>query len=877
MEWRGNYSLKFKNVLRYSCEELQRLGNQALDPNHMFLGLLREGSGEAVQHLEALGVNLPLMRTRVEAYLQLQEVNGGLSESEISSIPLYKSTELLLKRAVAEAYRLGYEELNTEHLLLAMLQDGDIFATQVLRELEVDYRSMLNRMQQKHRNGGGSPSVSALDDAPGAPNSDADLPSHRDRPGEHPPFHLMGISRRDEGGGQKDSATPTLDAYSTDLTRMAREGQLDPVVGRQAEIERISQILSRRKKNNPILIGEPGVGKTAIVEGLAQLIAQHHVPRSLMGKRIVALDMATVVAGTKYRGQFEERMVAMLAELAKHPEIILFIDELHTIVGTGSAAGSLDTANIIKPALARGDMRCIGATTLNEYREHIEKDGALERRFQRVLVEPTSPADTLEILRRIAPRYQEHHNVHYQHGALEACVSLTSRYINERCLPDKAIDALDEAGARVHTTQSNEPESIVTLRQELEHIKELKIMAVKAQQFEHAAELRDRVRQMSAQLEEERQRWEHGAPTPVTADDVAAVVAQMTGVPVQRVAQSEVHRLLCMGDELKGAIVGQDQAIAQVVKAIQRNRSGVKHPNKPIGTFIFLGPTGVGKTQLAKVLTSYLFDSPDNLIRIDMSEYMEKFSVSRLMGAPPGYVGYEEGGQLTERVRRRPYSVVLLDEVEKAHPDVFHLLLQVMDEGRLTDSLGRVVDFKNTIIIMTSNIGSRRLMEFGTGVGFATKARADTLSNLSNGIIDKELRRVFSPEFLNRIDDIIMFNTLSRAHMDAIIDIELRGLYERLDREGIELRISPAARAFIAEQGYDRQFGARPLKRAIQKHLEDPLAELLLQCPATAAIRISVGYSKSKNTLAFKLLKPSTVDGAASTPDDESCIAADTI
>ena len=858
MEWRGNYSLKFKSVLRYSCEEMQRLGNQALDPNHMFLGLLREGSGEAVQHLEALGVNLPLLRTSVETYLQLQEANGGLSGAEISSIPLYKSTELLLKRAVAEAYRLGCEELTTEHLLLAMLQDDNIFVTQALKELDVDYRSMINRMQQQRPDAPIStmPSAMAEGDGPsGGDASEEQAPhNHGPRPNnERTPFHLIGVSRRDDGA-QKDSSTPTLDMYSTDLSRMAREGQLDPMVGRQAELERIAQILSRRKKNNPILIGEPGVGKTAIVEGLAQLIEQRRVPRSLMGKRIVALDMATVVAGTKYRGQFEERMITMLAELAKHPEIILFIDEIHTIVGSGGTAGSLDTANIIKPALSRGEMRCIGATTLNEYREHIEKDGALERRFQRVLVEPTTPAETLEILHRIGPRYQEHHNVHYTEAALEACVSLTNRYISERCLPDKAIDALDEAGARVHTSQSNLPQSIVDLERQIEENRREKLAAVKQQQFELAARLRDRGRTLSAQLDLERERWEHGEGAPVTEDDVAAVVALMTGVPVQRIAQSESLRLLRMEQELQGTIVGQNQAIAQVVKAIQRNRAGIKNPHKPIGTFIFLGPTGVGKTQLAKELTRYLFDSPDNLIRIDMSEYMEKFSVSRLMGAPPGYVGYEEGGQLTERVRRKPYSVVLLDEVEKAHPDVFHLLLQVMDEGRLTDSLGRVVDFKNTIIIMTSNIGSRRLMEFGLGVGFATKARTDALDGLNNSVINKELKRVFSPEFLNRIDDIIMFNTLSRADMDQIIDIELKGLHERMQEAGIQLKISPAAKSFIADKGYDPQFGARPLKRAIQRYLEDPLAERLIQrgeWPTGGFI--SVGHSGDRDELSFRL------------------------
>ena len=674
-------------------------------------------------------------------------------------------------------------------------------------------------------------------------------------PSDEPQQPTANTSKR-EGNSQSNSSTPTLDAYSTDLTLAARKGQLDPMVGRQAELDRVVQILSRRKKNNPILIGEPGVGKTAIVEGLAQRIAQSKVARTLIGKRILALDMAAVVAGTKYRGQFEERIKAVLTELSQNPDIILFIDEIHTIVGSGNSSGALDTANILKPALARGELRCIGSTTLDEYRQHIEKDGALERRFQRVLVEPTTPDETLEILHTIAPRYQDHHHVRYTEAALRACVSLTDRYQSGRCLPDKAIDALDEAGARMRTANAQTPESIAVLEQQIAENRRAIIAAVKQQQFEHAAGLRDRGRQLEAELEAEQQLCESSERyATVDEPDVAAVVAMMTGVPVQRIAQSESQRLLSMGQALQGAIVGQDDAIAQVVRAIQRNRAGLKSPNKPIGTFIFLGPTGVGKTQLAKAITRYLFESADNLIRIDMSEYMEKFAVSRLVGAPPGYVGYEEGGQLTERVRRKPYSVVLLDEVEKAHPDVFHLLLQVMDEGRLTDSLGRVVDFKNTIIIMTSNIGSRTLMEFGQGIGFATKAKTDALDSYANGVIQKALKQTFSPEFLNRIDDIIMFNSLSRDDIHQIIDIELKDLYNRMETAGYQLKISAAAKSFIADKGYDPQFGARPLKRAIQKHLEDPIAEqLLMHGGMLQGGHISVGYSKGKDMLTFKIV-----------------------
>jgi ATP-dependent Clp protease ATP-binding subunit ClpC len=648
-------------------------------------------------------------------------------------------------------------------------------------------------------------------------------------------------------GSKPNSDTPVLDNFGVDLTKAAEENRLDPIVGREREIERLAQILSRRKKNNPILIGEPGVGKSAIAEGLALRIIQRKVSRVLFGKRVVTLDLASIVAGTKYRGQFEERMKAILNELQKNPNVILFIDEIHTIVGAGGATGSLDAANMLKPALARGEIQCIGATTLDEYRQHIEKDGALERRFQKVMVEPTSMDETFEILNNIKERYEDHHNVFYTPDAIDACVKLTARYITDRHLPDKAIDALDEAGSRVHISNIVVPERILQLEKEIEETKREKIKSVKNQNFERAASFRDKEKELLERLETEKQKWENDlSKNRVTVDSekVAEVVAMMTGVPVQRIAQAEGSRLLKMGEELKGSVIGQDDAISKIVKAIQRNRAGLKDPNKPIGTFIFLGPTGVGKTQLAKVLAKYLFDSFDNLIRIDMSEYMEKFSISRLIGAPPGYVGYEEGGQLTEKVRRKPYSVVLLDEIEKAHPDVFHLLLQLLDEGQLTDSLGRRVDFKNTIVIMTSNIGTRQLKDFGTGVGFNTSAKAAQSNDYAKGVIQNALKKTFAPEFLNRIDDVIMFNSLDKAGISQIIDIELRGLWDRIHQLGYKVVLSDEARDFIIEKGYDIQFGARPLKRAIQKYLEDPMAEVIIKADIKEGDQIIIGFDK---------------------------------
>lgn len=828
-----------KNVISFSREEASRLGNNAIDPNHLFLGILRCGEGEAIKILQLFELDLDWIKRKLDSHLKNQHNSGNISLTDIS---VYKSTERALKLVMLEARSFKSETVNTAHLLLAILKDESLFITQILASKEINYKSVRDQLvilNTQNMDGGGRDDDDDDDD-------------------DTKPFENRGAQNQSSNAMKSTSDTPVLDNFGIDLTKAAIEGKLDPIVGRETEIERIAQILSRRKKNNPILIGEPGVGKSAIAEGIALRIVKRKVSRVLFNKRVVTLDMASIVAGTKYRGQFEERMKAILNELSKTRDIILFIDEIHTIVGAGGAGGSLDAANMLKPALARGELQCIGATTLDEYREHIEKDGALERRFQKVMVDPTSKDETIDILNNIKNRYEDHHNVIYTPEAIEACVKLTMRYISDRNLPDKAIDAMDEAGSRVHIFNIKVPENILLLEQQIEQAKNEKIAAVKSQQFEHAANMRDRERKLTDQLESEQTRWEKEMSKHreiVDEERVAEVVAMMTGVPVQRIAQAEGTRLLNMGEELKGSVIGQNEAIEKVVKAIQRNRAGLKDPNKPIGTFIFLGPTGVGKTQLAKVLAKYLFDTYDNLIRIDMSEYMEKFSVSRLVGAPPGYIGYEEGGQLTERVRRKPYSVVLLDEVEKAHPDVFHILLQVLDEGQLTDSLGRRVDFKNTIIIMTSNIGSRQLNEFGQSVGFATKAKMDSADDYSKSVIQKALKNAFAPEFLNRIDDIVMFNSLTRSDIHKIIDIELHGLYERITNLGYKIRISAAAKDFITEKGYDVQYGARPLKRAIQKYLEDPMAEAIIKCDIKLGDTIAVGYSKTKDEISIKVAK----------------------
>jgi ATP-dependent Clp protease ATP-binding subunit ClpC len=846
----SQFSQRVKDILGYSKEEAIRLGNSHISPEHLFLGILRDGEGAAIEILMSKGVDLMVLKSSLEKSIK---VESPVPVADHDVIPLLRSTERILKLVYLEAKSLKSPTIESEHLLLAILKDENALVTRFLSEMDVDYLAVKRSVETE------------------SPRSQADFP--RDEDDESQSFGNPGKSQQGNSSSKPSSDTPVLDNFGIDLTKAAEEGRLDPVVGREREIERLAQILSRRKKNNPVLIGEPGVGKSAIAEGLALRISKKNVSRVLFNKRVVALDLASIVAGTKYRGQFEERMKAILNELSKNENIILFIDEIHTIVGAGGATGSLDAANMLKPALARGEIQCIGATTLDEYRQHIEKDGALERRFQKVLVEPTSIEETITILHNIKERYEEHHNVNYTDDAIDACVKLTNRYISDRHLPDKAIDALDESGSRVHISNIVVPEKILSLEKQLEETKKEKMSAVKNQNFEKAASFRDREKDLLDSIELEKKKWEKELAVnreTVDAEKVAEVVAMMTGVPVQRIAQTEGTRLLQMGEELKGSVIGQDEAIAKVVKSIQRNRAGLKDPNKPIGTFIFLGPTGVGKTQLAKVLAKFLFDTTDNLVRIDMSEYMEKFSVSRLVGAPPGYVGYEEGGQLTEKVRRKPYSVVLLDEIEKAHPDVFHILLQVLDEGQLTDSLGRRIDFRNTIVILTSNIGTRQISEFGHGVGFDTQAKKSTRDEMSKSILQKALQKTFAPEFLNRIDDVIMFNSLGKEEINKIIDLELKGLYDRVKSLGYQLKIQPAARDFIAERGFDANYGARPLKRAIQKYLEDPMAELLIKAGQADGETIHVGFDSAKSEIKIKIRKKKEAEaGADSEPEDE--------
>lgn len=833
----AKFSQRIKDVLTYSKEEAIRLGNAYIGTEHLFLGILREGEGLAIDVLLSLGVDLLSLKKALEGSIR-SEIPLSLKDSE--NIPLLKASEKALKRIYLEAKSFGSPTIDTEHLLLAIIKDANSLVSVKLKEMDIEYDLLKDEIKEL------------------IPEASADFPGEEEDD-----------EAKSFGGGQgkatpatpkSSSETPVLDNFGIDLTKAAEADKLDPIIGREKEIERLVQILSRRKKNNPILIGEPGVGKSAIAEGLASRIIDRKVSRILFGKRVVTLDLASIVAGTKYRGQFEERMKAILNELAKSDNIILFIDEIHTIVGAGGATGSLDAANMLKPALARGEIQCIGATTLNEYRQHIEKDGALDRRFQKVMVEPTTIDETIEILKNIKERYEDHHNVYYTDKSLNSCVMLTNRYISDRFLPDKAIDAMDEAGSRIHISNIIVPERILELEGRLEVTKKEKISAVKNQNFEKAASYRDREKEVIDLLDIEKTKWVKELSKnrqKVDEETVAEVVAMMTGVPVQRIAQAEGARLLKMNEELSGSVIGQEDAISKIVKSIQRNRAGLKDPNKPIGTFIFLGPTGVGKTQLAKILAQYLFESMDNLIRIDMSEYMEKFSVSRLVGAPPGYVGYEEGGQLTEKVRRKPYAVVLLDEIEKAHPDVYHILLQVLDEGQLTDSLGRRVDFRNTIIIMTSNIGSRQLKEFGSGMGFDTKVNEGNRNEINKGIIQKALKRAFAPEFLNRLDDVVMFNSLTREDIYKIIDIELKGLFERINNLGYHIKFSGAAKDFVAEKGYDVQFGARPLKRAIQKFIEDPMAEVIISADIREEDTISVGLDKKKEELTFKILKAS--------------------
>lgn len=830
----AQFSPRIKDIIGYSREEAIRLGNDYIGQEHLFLGILRDGEGVATDILENLGVDLPEIKQLIEKKIRSdREINPK------ADLIMLKSAEKALKLVYLEARSFKSITANSGHLLLSILKDSENMVTQLLIEMGINYYIVKSKLQDYK-----------------GPEAKSDFPeSDDDETGDA--FGKAPGSQGSKKGPAAKSDTPVLDNFGIDITRLAEENSLDPIVGREKEIERLAQILSRRKKNNPILIGEPGVGKSAIAEGLALRIVGKKVSRLLFDKRVVSLDIASIVAGTKYRGQFEERMKAILNELTKVNNVILFIDEIHTIVGAGGATGSLDAANMLKPALARGDIQCIGATTLDEYRQHIEKDGALERRFQKIMVDPTSVEETIEILNNIKNRYEDHHNVIYTPEALEACVKLTARYISDRYLPDKAIDALDEAGSRVHISNINVPESIVKLEEKIENIKEEKINAVKSQNFELAANFRDKEKNLLQLLEKEKEAWEKELIShreTVDENKVAEVVAMMSGVPVQKIATTEGKKLMNMANDLKGKVIGQDEAIQKIVKAIQRNRAGLKDPNRPIGSFIFLGPTGVGKTQLAKVLATYLFDSIDALIRIDMSEYMEKFSVSRIVGAPPGYVGYEEGGQLTEKVRRKPYSVVLLDEIEKAHPDVFHLLLQVLDEGRLTDSLGRSIDFRNTIIIMTSNIGTRQLKDFGQGVGFAMNKTPEQDNEHAKYVIQKALKKAFAPEFLNRIDDVVMFNALDKKHIFKIIDLEIADLYKRVEALNYKLKISTAAKEFIAEKGYDPQFGARPLKRAIQKYLEDEMAEIIIKASITEGDTISVGFDKKHEKLVMKLL-----------------------
>jgi ATP-dependent Clp protease ATP-binding subunit ClpC len=823
----AKFSNRVKEVISLSREEALRLNHDYIGTEHLLLGIIREGEGVAMILLKKLGILVEEVKDHIELVTQ----NTATSNvKDLASIPLTRQSEKVLKITYLEAKIFKSELIGTEHLLLSILRDKDNLATQILNKFQVNYDVIKELLEYQSHNPMAGPDTD--DDG-----DDSKLFGGSSNAGQ-------GASKT---GSPEKSRTPVLDNFGRDLTKVAEDGKLDAIIGREKEIERVAQILSRRKKNNPILIGEPGVGKTAIAEGLALRIVQKKVSRVLFGKRVVTLDLAALVAGTKYRGQFEERMKAVMNELEKSPEVILFIDELHTIVGAGGASGSLDASNMFKPALARGDIQCIGATTLDEYRQYIEKDGALARRFQIVMVDPTSPEETIQILNNIKDKYEDHHHVTYSQEALEACVKLTDRYITDRHLPDKAIDVLDEAGARVHINNIHVPEDIVILEEQIENVKKSKTQVVKSQQYEEAAQLRDTEKKLLDQLENAKLRWEEETKQKryaVKEENVAEVIAMMTGIPVNKVAQQESVKILQMGDDLKDRVIGQDEAVKKLVKAIQRTRVGLKDPKKPIGSFIFLGPTGVGKTELAKALATYLFDKDDALVRMDMSEYMEKFSVSRLVGAPPGYVGYEEGGQLTEKIRRKPYSVILLDEIEKAHPDVFNILLQVLDDGILTDGMGRRVDFRNTIIIMTSNIGIRELKDFGTGIGFNTKTKVDSMEDNMKASIQNALKKAFSPEFLNRLDDVVIFNSLSREHIHKIIDISLGKLFVRLNNIGYKIELTEKAKDYISEKGYDQQYGARPLNRAIQKYLEDPVAEEILKGDVLEGDTILVDYTE---------------------------------
>jgi ATP-dependent Clp protease ATP-binding subunit ClpC len=829
----NNFSSQVKEIISFSREEALRLGNDFIGTEHLLLGLIREGDNTAVRILKSFNVDLYELRKEVE--LAVKDKTGK-NIANINSLPLTKQAEKVIRVTVLEAKALKSPTVETEHLMLSILKNKENIATQILNQFDVDYDIFRQELGMVKSN-----------------DVRAEYQEENDDDFDDEKKYSQSKSRQ---AGATKSKTPVLDNFGRDITKLAENGSLDPIIGREKEIERVSQILSRRKKNNPILIGEPGVGKTAIVEGLALRIVQRKVSRVLFDKRVISLDLAALVAGTKYRGQFEERMKAIMNELEKNRDVILFIDEIHTIVGAGGASGSLDASNIFKPALARGELQCIGASTLDEYRMYIEKDGALDRRFQKVMIDPPSVDDTIQILNNIKSKYEDYHNVNYDQEAIDACVKLSDRYITDRLLPDKAIDVMDEVGARVHLKNINVPQNILDLEKKIEDIKVEKNRVVKSQKFEEAAALRDTEKRLGEELEKAKGLWEEESKHkrfPIGEEEIAEVISMMTGIPVKRMVQAETEKLRKMADDMKDMVVGQNEAIQKVVKAIQRNRVGLKDPKKPIGTFIFLGPTGVGKTELARALARYMFDSEDSLIRIDMSEYMEKFTVSRLIGAPPGYVGYEEGGQLTERVRRKPYSVILLDEIEKAHPDIYNILLQVLDDGQLTDGLGRKVDFKNTLIIMTSNIGVRQLKDFGEGVGFATLSRQQSVDENNKAVIEKALKRTFSPEFLNRIDDVVIFNSLTKDNIFEIIDILMKNVLKRLTNLGFSLELTPEAKSFIADKGYDQQFGARPLHRAIQKYLEDPLAEEILNMNVKAGDVLITDLDNENGKLKFTL------------------------
>jgi ATP-dependent Clp protease ATP-binding subunit ClpC len=831
----NNFSTQVKEIISFSREEALRLGNDFIGTEHLLLGLIREGENTAIKILKSFNVDLYELRKEIE--LAVKDKTGK-NIANINSLPLTKQAEKVIRVTVLEAKALKSPTVETEHLMLSILKNKENIATQILNQFDVDYDLFRNEVGIMKSN---EPRAEFSDEG----DDDFD---------EEKKYQQKG--GRGGAASAAKSRTPVLDNFGRDITRLAETGALDPIVGRDREIERVSQILSRRKKNNPILIGEPGVGKTAIVEGLALRIVQRKVSRVLYDKRVISLDLAALVAGTKYRGQFEERMKAIMNELEKNRDVILFIDEIHTIVGAGGASGSLDASNIFKPALARGELQCIGASTLDEYRMYIEKDGALDRRFQKVMVDPPTVEETIQILTNIQSKYEDYHNVAYSVDAIDACVKLSDRYMTDRLLPDKAIDVMDEVGARVHLKNINVPPNILELEKKIEDVKNEKNKVVKSQKFEEAASLRDTEKRLAEELEKAKSEWEEESKHkkyPIGEEEIAEVVSMMTGIPVKRMVQAETEKLRRMAEDMTSMVIGQNEAIQKVVKAIQRNRVGLKDPKKPIGTFIFLGPTGVGKTELARALARYMFDSEDALIRIDMSEYMEKFTVSRLIGAPPGYVGYEEGGQLTEKVRRKPYSVILLDEIEKAHPDIYNILLQVLDDGQLTDGLGRKVDFKNSMIIMTSNIGVRQLKDFGDGVGFATAAKTMNLDESNKAVIEKASKRTFSPEFLNRIDDVVIFNSLTKDHIFQIIDILMKSVMKRLSNLGFSMELTEEAKTFIADKGYDQQFGARPLHRAIQKYLEDPLAEEILNMQVKQGDILIADLDKENNKIKFTL------------------------